>query len=319
MPDVSDMREYSKVRPRFWTGDTGREIRKLGPECQVIAFYLFTCPSANMLGLYYLAMPTLCHETGRPLQGALKALRSLREAKFAYYDPHTEHVYVPNMAREQIGDRLKRKDNRHIAVLRELETLRKTPFFNDFLNRYRDSFELHDVEIEPNSGSPSEGPSEPLRSQEQEQEQKHEQNIRVRDKRAFDPSEVVGLNREAWDCWIAYRAERKPAIKAVSMHAAAEELAAFGHDQMRVVKKAIAAGYQGLFNPNGTQQNGAPKPVNHTAEWAELEAKAQAIGFRARVPTDTLGSYRTDLELAERPKRQPRAITDLADKLRVGH
>ncbi len=168
------MRDYSKVSPRFWTGDTGKQIRKLGRDCQVIAFYLFTCPSANMLGLYYLAMPTLCHETASPFKGALKALRSLQEAKFAYYDLPSEHVYVPNMAREQIGDRLKRKDNRHVAVVRELEQLRKTPFFNDFVARYREPFELYDIQIEPISGSPFEAPSKPLRSQEQEQEQ--EQN-----------------------------------------------------------------------------------------------------------------------------------------------
>jgi hypothetical protein len=311
------VRDYSKVSPRFWTGETGRELRKLGKQTQVIAFYLFTCPSANMLGLYYLAMPTLCHETGSPLQGAMKALRSLKEVNFAYYDLPSEQVYVPNMAREQIGERLERRDNRHKAVLNELQRLRKTPFFNDFLSRYRTPFELQDVEIEPALVSPFGGPTEPLRSQNQNQEQKQEQNLRVRDKRAFNPNDVAGLNREAWDNWVAYRAERKPAIKAVSMREAAEELAAFGEDQALVVKKAIAAGYQGLFNTKSTQQNG--RPLNHVAEWAELEAKAKAIGFRGRVPTDTLESYRTDLMLAEQPKRRPRAIADLTDKMRVGH
>ncbi len=146
----------------------------------MIAFYLFTCPSANMLGLYYLAMPTLCHETGSPFKGALKALRSLQEAQFAYYDLPSEQVYVPNMAREQIGDRLERRDNRHKAVLKELQQLRKTPFFNDFVIRYREPFELHEVQIEPISTSPSGAPSKdlqkPLRSQEQEQEQEQEQD-----------------------------------------------------------------------------------------------------------------------------------------------
>lgn len=178
------MRDYSKVSPRFWTGDTGRQIRTLGPEAQVIAFYLFTCPSANMLGLYYLALPTLCHETGSSLEGALKALRSLENIGFAYYDQESEHVYLPNMAREQIGESLKEKDNRAIAVRRELESLRKTPFFNDFVTRYRDAYHLQDIQLNKPLASPSEAPSKglqrifkevatPLRSQEQEQE--HEQ------------------------------------------------------------------------------------------------------------------------------------------------
>lgn len=48
------MRDYAKVSPRFWLGETGRELRKAGAEAQVVAFYLMTSPHANMLGLYYL-------------------------------------------------------------------------------------------------------------------------------------------------------------------------------------------------------------------------------------------------------------------------
>ena len=72
------MRAYGKVLPRFWTGETGKALRTLGAEAQVVAMYLVTGPSASWLGLYYLPMPTLCHETGRGLQGARKALGSLR-------------------------------------------------------------------------------------------------------------------------------------------------------------------------------------------------------------------------------------------------
>jgi hypothetical protein len=195
------MRDYSKVSPRFWTGDTGKLIRGLGRDCQVIAFYLFTCPSANMLGLYYLAMPTLCHETGSPLKGALKALRSLQEVKFAFYDLPSEQVYVPNMAREQIGDRLERRDNRHKAVLKELQQLRKTPFYNDFVLRYREPFELHEVQIEPISTSPSEGPSKPLRSQEQEQEQEQEQKQDQDSERNPSSEKPLDRVRVVFDHW----------------------------------------------------------------------------------------------------------------------
>lgn len=62
---------------------------------------------------------------------------------------------------------------------------------------------------------------------------------------------VTGLNTEAFDLWIGYRAERKPAIKPASLIAAAEELAGFGdaERQAAVVKHSIANGYQGLFEP----------------------------------------------------------------------
>jgi hypothetical protein len=253
-------REYSKVRPRFWTGDTGKVIRKLGRDCQVIGFYLMTCPSANMLGLYYLSMPTLCHETESPFKGALKALRSLQEAKFAYYDMPSEIVYVPNMAREQIGERLKRKDNRHVAVLRELESLRKTPFFNDFVIRYRDAFELHDVVLEPSSASPLEGPSKPLRSQEQEQEQKQEQ-----EQSKEGPVEIAipnSVNPRAFQSWIEYRrVERKP-IRPHSFPALFKKMTKLGNHQAQAdaVEHSISNGYQGLFAERSGNGSGTTSP-----------------------------------------------------------
>lgn len=86
----ADMRDFAKVAPSFWIGDTGRMLRKLGAEVQVAAFYLITAPGANMTGIYYLPMPTFCHETGPSPEGASKALRSLSEGGFAHYDPHSE-------------------------------------------------------------------------------------------------------------------------------------------------------------------------------------------------------------------------------------
>lgn len=273
-----------------------------------------------MLGLYYLGMPTLCHETGSPLKGALKALQKLREAQFAYYDVPSEHVYVPNMAREQIGDRLQRKDNRHIAVLKELRQLKNTPFYSDFVVKYREAFELQDLEIPPNYVSPLQAPSEPLRSQEQDQEQEQEQKIRLRGKRAFDPNSVLGLNLEAWEIWVAYRAERKPAIKAVSMQAAAEELAAFGTEQLAVVQKSKAAGYQGLFAPkaNGSGKH-LQQALNHDAAWAEAKARAQAIGFRDPFAQESAAVYMTQVKQAETMPASRRApdVSALADKMRI--
>lgn len=76
---------------------------------------------------------------------------------------------------------------------------------------------------------------------------------------------VAGLNVEAFDRWIAYRAERKPAIKSASLLAAAEELAALGDAtrQAAAVKHSIANGYQGLFQPKGTPAQTAP------ADWRQ--------------------------------------------------
>lgn len=169
------MREYARISPKFWTGETGRQLRKMGDPALVIAMYLLTCPNANMLGLYYLPLPTIAHETGRPLEGARKALRRVCEAGFAYYDEDSEMVWVPEMARFQIGEALDPKDKQVGGVVRELVSLIKCRFAKDFYNKYKDAFSLT---VDPKHKallSPFEAPSKPHRSQEQEQEQEKEQ------------------------------------------------------------------------------------------------------------------------------------------------
>lgn len=152
------MRDYAKVAPQFWTGKTGKALRAQGSHIQVCALYLITCPSANMIGVYYLPMPTLCHETGSTLEGASEALRSLSEVGFSRYDAPSEYVFVPEMAFFQIGPSLSPKDNRHVALLRELEIVKKTPFYDDFMTRYRTAYHLD--EGKPLE-SPLEAPSKP--------------------------------------------------------------------------------------------------------------------------------------------------------------
>lgn len=168
------MRDYAQVIPRFWTGDTGKQIRLSGRDVQVLALYLMTCPSSNMIGLYYLPLPTLCHETGMDVEGASKALRRVKEINFAVYSDSEEVVFVPEMARYQIGEKLEPKDNRIKGVAREVIQYRKSIFFNDFMRRYEKPFHLKGI-VE--KMLKEEAPSKPLRSQEQEQEQ--EQDITV--------------------------------------------------------------------------------------------------------------------------------------------
>jgi hypothetical protein len=165
---VATGREYSKVFHTFWTGDTGRRLREQGPDAQRVAFYLITCASANMIGLYYLPLPLLCHELALTKEGASKALRRVAETGFGYFEGVEEVVFVPEMAAMQIGETLKTADNRHKRVVELWRTMRKSRFYKDFWNRYAAPFNLPDA-------SPVEAPSKPLRSQEQEQEQEQEQ------------------------------------------------------------------------------------------------------------------------------------------------
>jgi hypothetical protein len=151
------MRDYGKIAPQFWTGETGKAIRAAGPQVQVVACYLMTGPSSTMWGLYYLPLPTLCHEVGCSLRDARKALLTLSKVDFAHYDECSEHAWIPNMAHFQIGESLKPKDKRILCIIKALEGLRNTPFFNDFLKRYQQAFCLEGV-------SPIDAPSMPLDS-----------------------------------------------------------------------------------------------------------------------------------------------------------
>lgn len=158
------MRDYAVVSPLFWTGATGKEIRSLGPEAQVVAMYLITSPHSNALGIYYLPLPLLAHETGLPLEGASKALTRVSEGGFCAYDTPSEVVWVYEMAKFQIGSKLSPKDNRIKWINKEYQNLPKNPFLQQFYERYKDEFHLE-------NGRDFKAPSKPLRSQEQEQEQ----------------------------------------------------------------------------------------------------------------------------------------------------
>ena len=166
------------MAPQFWTGRTGRFLRDSGRDAQVVAFYLLTAPSANMIGLYYLALPTLCHEVGISRQGASKALRRASEGGFAGYDEATETVWIPEMARFQVGESLKPKDNRIVGIVREADSVRNSPFIIEFYEKYRERFHLPEEGPWKGLRRASEGASKPLRSQEQDQDQEQEQDLK---------------------------------------------------------------------------------------------------------------------------------------------
>lgn len=161
------MRDYATVSPAFWTGETGRVLKKSGPETMLVAMYLVTSPHANALGLYYLPILFIAHETGLTFEGASKGLQRASEGGFCAYDYENEIVWVHEMARFQIGDSLSPKDNRVKWIKSEYKKLPNCKFLKHFFEKYKDIFYL---DFERNF----EAPSKPLRSQEQEQEQEQD-------------------------------------------------------------------------------------------------------------------------------------------------
>lgn len=168
------MRDYGKVSPHFWTGTTGKKLRQT-PEGLIVAMYLMTSPHANMLGLYYIPLLYIAHETGLGFEGASKGLQRACEAGFCSYDEATETVWVHEMARFQVAESLKPADNRCKNVQKEYDSLPSSPYLSSFFDKYAQAFCMTQKRGEnAKIDSPLQAPSKPLRSQEQEQEQEQE-------------------------------------------------------------------------------------------------------------------------------------------------
>jgi len=179
------MRDYSKISPQFWIGSTGRKLRESGTEAMLVSLYLLSNPHANMLGLYYLPQLYIAHETGLGTEGASKGLRRAIEAGFCAYDEAAEVVFVYQMARFQIADQLDPKDKRCVGIQREYGALPNNPFLSAFYEKYAAAFHM---KKKRESGSPMEGASKALRSQEHEQEQEQEQEQERRPSAADAPA-----------------------------------------------------------------------------------------------------------------------------------
>jgi hypothetical protein len=135
------MREYGKLEPTFWTRGSGKALRG-HPDAQVVAVYLFSCGASNLIGVYYLPLPTLAHETGSPFEGASKGLAMVCAEGIAAYDVEAELVWVPGLAKRSLGAELKAGDKRLVAVERELDQVGAHPFARAFFEKYGQAFHL---------------------------------------------------------------------------------------------------------------------------------------------------------------------------------
>ena len=141
------MRDYGKVSPLFWTRGTGKELRG-HPEAQIVALYLMSAPSSNMIGLYYFPMSTIAHDTGLSLEGASEGLRRAFEGGMCTYDEVSEMVFVHSMAPRQLGlddgEVIKPKDNRAKAIVKLMKECGSAALLDAFYNLYRDRLCLPD-------------------------------------------------------------------------------------------------------------------------------------------------------------------------------
>lgn len=127
------MRNYSQFSPTFWTRGSGKNLRG-DPVAQVLAVYLFTSPHANMTGIYHVALPTVAHEIGQPVDDVREALSRISD--IAVYDEDAELAWVPALAKHQVGEDLKPTDKRRRAIEKALEQAGNHPFVLEFIRRY---------------------------------------------------------------------------------------------------------------------------------------------------------------------------------------
>ena len=167
------MRDYGKVSPQFWIGETGKLLRG-NPEAQVLALYLMTNPHATMTGVFHCPVIYMAHETGLSMEVASKGLARLIEVGFCEYDEASESVFVVNMAAYQIDDSLKPDDKRVLGLRKEVAKMIPARFQHRFVEVYGLRFHLTK---QGENNSPSQAPSKPLPSQEQEQEQEQDKTL----------------------------------------------------------------------------------------------------------------------------------------------
>ena len=145
------MRDYFKMSPMFWSGQTGRRLRELGGAYQLLAAYICFAPTANRLGLYYLPVETIDADLGKiPRSRQTQTptmLGVLQRLDFAYYDKITEFIWVARMAGWQNltdGEPLEPTDNRVKGLRKAYRQLPPNPFLGPFFDFYEDIFHLTD-------------------------------------------------------------------------------------------------------------------------------------------------------------------------------
>lgn len=133
-------REFGKILPRYWTGGSGAKLRKEHLP-RLLGAYLFTAPTANPIGIFYLPIVAVMHELGCTLEEARAAMARLAdpEIEIAMYDEEESLVWVPQMCAVAIGETMSPGDKRRPWLLKTLSAHRKHRFYNEFLAKYGES------------------------------------------------------------------------------------------------------------------------------------------------------------------------------------
>lgn len=98
---------------------------------------------------------------------------------------------------------------------------------------------------------------------------------------SINPESINGLDKDAWERWVAYRISIKRPLKEASLHAAAIKLSKFGDDQAEIVEQSVANQWQGLFPLHKSKPAPGEKPQKTDKQKAADEAVFMANRERA--------------------------------------
>ncbi len=135
------MSGYCSIFPTFWTQGSGKELRgkKNG---QLVALYLMSCPSRNMVGIFYQPLSTSCHESGLSKDDFLEGVHDARD--IVQYDEEKDLIWIPKAAHFQVGKTLSPGDKRKPMVIRLVSRFLPHRFALEFFRLYGQVYGLPD-------------------------------------------------------------------------------------------------------------------------------------------------------------------------------
>jgi hypothetical protein len=123
-----------------------RRVRDF-PVATLVYGYLASCPSGSrsMSGIFKIYLRSICRDLGMGEFPVTETLKLLHRRECSYWDQSANLVWIPQVARWRVGERLSRQDRRGVALVRDLLRVEGHPFFHGFLHVYGEAFNLEDT------------------------------------------------------------------------------------------------------------------------------------------------------------------------------
>lgn len=231
------MREFSKISPQFWLGETAKKLRG-HQEAQIVAMYLLSSPHANMIGMYYLPKMFISHETGLTLQGASKGLLRCIEAGFCSYDEEKEIIWVVEMANYQIGE-LKPSDKRSVGAQNEYLKVPDCNHSMAFFDKYSSTLNL------TTSKGLRRGFDDPPKQEEEDGEEKGDRKESAPRGAGVSLLSDEGIDSQVASDFLAIRKAKRAPLTATALDGIKREAGKAGITLEDALRVCVERGWQG--------------------------------------------------------------------------